>query len=115
MEHGGGDAAAIAAAKGFEAMDTSAVEAMVDEAIAAVDAGSGVAVVTDMFGGTPCNLAISASRPDSVEVIYGANLPMLVKLAKSRDKTLAVAAQCAVSAGVKYIDRASCMLKADAC
>lgn len=87
----------------------------IDEAIAAVDAGNGVAVVTDMFGGTPCNLAISASRPDSVEVIYGANLPMLVKLAKSRDKTLEVAAQCAVNAGVKYIDRASCMLKADAC
>lgn len=87
----------------------------IDAAVEAVDAGSGVAVITDMFGGTPCNLAIGASRSDSVEVIYGANLPMLVKLAKCRDRSLAEASRCAVEAGVKYIDCASNMLKADAC
>lgn len=62
--------------------DLVAKQHEIDAAVEAVDAGSGVAVITDMFGGTPCNLAIGASRSDSVEVIYGANLPMLVKLAK---------------------------------
>ena len=85
------------------------------DAIVNVDKGKGVALLTDMFGGTPCNLAIGASQSDSVEVIYGANLPMLVKLAKCRDRSLAEASRCAVEAGVKYIDCASNMLKADAC
>ena len=78
------------------------------------DQGKGVVILTDMFGGTPCNLAIGASRPDGVEVIYGANLPMLVKLAKCRNKPLMEASQCAVTAGSKYMDSASNMLKADA-
>ena len=90
-------------------------QAEIDAAVREVDRGQGVAVVTDMFGGTPCNLSIGALRDGEVEVIYGANLPMLVKLAKSRDRSLAEAARCAVEAGVKYVDCASNMLQAKAC
>jgi PTS system mannose-specific IIA component len=91
--------------------DLSAKQAEIDAAIETVNTGDGVIVVTDMFGGTPCNLSIGAMREDEVEIVYGANLPMLVKLAKCREKKLAEAANCAVEAGIKYIDCASNMLK----
>lgn len=82
------------------------------DAVAAVDEGDGVILITDMFGGTPSNLAMSAmTRPD-VDVIYGANLPLLVKLAKSRQMPLAEAAAAAVAAGVKYVDSAGGILAA---
>lgn len=84
----------------------------IDAAVASVDGGAGVAVVTDMFGGTPCNLAIGAMSRDDVEVIYGANLPMLVKLAKSRTRPLNEAVDAAIEAGRKYIDAAGRMLQA---
>jgi PTS system mannose-specific IIA component len=72
--------------------------------MAEVDSGDGVILLTDMFGGTPSNLAVSmANRPD-VEVIGGVNLPMLVKLAKIRGlETLTEAVQHAEAAGRKYI------------
>jgi PTS system mannose-specific IIA component len=54
------------------------------EAVAAVDTGAGVIILTDMFGGTPSNLAISVMRAGSVEVIAGVNLPMLIKLTSRR-------------------------------
>jgi PTS system mannose-specific IIA component len=65
------------------------------EAVKRVDSGEGVAILTDMFGGTPSNLAISVMGRPKVEVLAGINLPMLVKLAKVRDEcplTEAVAA-----------------------
>jgi len=78
------------------------------EKIAEVDSGQGVAVLTDMFGGTPSNLAISAMNGREVEVIAGINLPMLIKLASVRcDRRLADAAACAKDAGRKYINVAS--------
>ena len=77
-----------------------------------VDSGRGVVVVTDMFGGTPSNLAISAMNEMAVEVIAGANLPMLVKLASVRcDKDLAEAVDAAKEAGRKYITVASQVLE----
>ena len=115
MEHVVGRRPGVVAISTEPDDDLAAKQGEIDEAVAAVDAGHGVAVVTDMFGGTPCNLAIGASRSDNVEVIYGANLPMLVKLAKSRDKSLAEAAESALKAGAKYMDCASNMLKAHAC
>ena len=93
--------------------DLSAKQAEIDAAGAAVDSGSGVILVTDMFGGTPCNLAIGCMS-EGVEVIYGANLPMLVKLAKSRTRPLPEATEAAIVAGRKYIDGASRMLRAKA-
>lgn len=80
-------------------------------AIHAVDSGQGVVVLTDMFGGTPSNLAISAMNGTNVEVVAGINLPMLVKLAKVRENSpLAEAVIHAQDAGRKYINVASHIL-----
>ena len=76
-----------------------------------VDTGDGVVLITDMFGGTPSNLAISQMDRKGVEVLAGMNLPMLVKLAKVRSALpLADAVDCAQTAGRKYIASASHML-----
>jgi len=69
-----------------------------------VDTGTGVVIVTDMFGGSPSNLALKACQPENRRILYGANLPMLIKLAKSRDKPLPEAVRAALDAGRKYID-----------
>jgi PTS system mannose-specific IIA component len=80
--------------------------------VEAVDTGSGVIVLTDMFGGTPSNLAISIMEKPSIEVIAGVNLPMLVKLASIREKlSLADAVSQARDAGQKYIMIASHVLR----
>lgn len=80
-------------------------------AIHAVDTGAGVVVLTDMFGGTPSNLAISAMNGSHVEVVAGINLPMLVKLAKVRCSCpLGEAVTQAQDAGRKYINVASHIL-----
>jgi PTS system mannose-specific IIA component len=80
-------------------------------AIHEVDSGKGVVVLTDMFGGTPSNLAISAMNGSHVEVVAGINLPMLVKLAKVRETSpLAEAVVAAQDAGRKYINVASHIL-----
>eukprot|EP01037_Dinobryon_pediforme_P025364 gene25364-27483_t len=82
------------------------------EAVARVSDGSGVAILTDMFGGTPSNLAISVMNGGSIEVIAGVNLPLLVKLAKVRnEKPLALAVIEAKEAGRKYINVASQVLQ----
>lgn len=69
-----------------------------------VDSGDGVVVVTDMFGGSPSNLSLGACRKKDRKILYGANLPMLVKLAKSRHKPFNEAVSAALIAGRKYID-----------
>jgi mannose PTS system EIIA component len=82
--------------------------------IAKVDEGQGVIVLTDMFGGTPSNLAISLLEEGRVEVVAGLNLPMLVKLARVRkDCPLPKAAAAAQDAGRKYINIASQVLQGD--
>jgi PTS system mannose-specific IIA component len=79
--------------------------------VADVDDGSGVVLLTDMFGGTPSNLAISVMERAKVEVIAGVNLPMLIKLATVRgDETLPLAVAAARDAGQKYINVASSLL-----
>jgi PTS system mannose-specific IIA component len=81
------------------------------EAVKRVDTGDGVAILTDMFGGTPSNLSISVMNRPMVEVLAGINLPMLVKLAKVRDESsLAEAVVAAQEAGRKYITIASRVL-----
>jgi PTS system mannose-specific IIA component len=80
-------------------------------AVKKVDDGSGVILLTDMFGGTPSNLAISVMEPGKVEVVAGVNLPMLIKLASIRgDKLLPAAIEDAQDAGRKYINVASRVL-----
>jgi PTS system mannose-specific IIA component len=80
-------------------------------AIATVDSGHGVVLLTDMFGGTPSNLAISVMDRARVEVVAGINLPMLIKLASVRDVAdLEQAVTQAQDAGRKYINIASRVL-----
>ena len=79
--------------------------------VSEVDAGSGVVLLTDMFGGTPSNLAISVMDKGKIEVIAGITLPMLIKLASLRQsETLANAVRGAQEAGRKYINVASQLL-----
>ena len=81
------------------------------KAVEDVDDGDGTILLTDMFGGTPSNLAISVMDKANVEVIAGVNLPMLVKLASVREnETLADAVASAQDAGRKYINVASALL-----
>ncbi len=80
-------------------------------AITAVDTGDGVILLTDLFGGTPSNLAISLMKADRIEVIAGINLPMLIRLASAR-RTMKIKAAVAAArdAGRKYISVASDLL-----
>ena len=76
------------------------------------DIGNGAVLLTDMFGGTPSNLAISVMGKANIEVIAGVNFPMLIKLASVREKeTLAQAIVSAQEAGRKYINIASQLLE----
>jgi PTS system mannose-specific IIA component len=94
--------------------DLDARRADMLSALDSVDSGEGVVVLTDMFGGSPSNLAISAMERPSVEVIAGVNLPMLVKLASVRgDAGLDETIMKAREAGRKYISVASQILAAN--
>jgi mannose PTS system EIIA component len=82
------------------------------DAVKACDRGAGVIVLTDMFGGTPSNLAISTMGTGRIEVIAGANLPMLIKLAEVRERmAISEAAAAAAEAGHKYIRVVSDLLQ----
>ncbi len=83
--------------------DRTAKQAEICAAADAVDSGGGVVIVTDMFGGSPANLSLRACIPDNRRILYGANLPMLIKLAKSRHLGVSDAAEMALEAGRKYI------------
>lgn len=91
--------------------DMEARRAEILEQVRAVDSGQGTVLLTDMFGGTPSNLAISIMDHAEVEVIAGVNLPMLVKLASVRNRMdLRAAVNEAQEAGRKYINVASGLL-----
>jgi mannose PTS system EIIA component len=82
------------------------------DAIEAVKDKSGVVLLTDMFGGTPSNLAISVMNQTKVEVLAGVNLPMLIKLVSLRNEAnVATAVAAAQEAGRKYINVASRLLE----
>ena len=83
------------------------------EKVKHLNTGDGVCIATDMFGGTPSNLAISVMDGNNIEVIAGLNLPMLIKLVRSRDLPLKKAAQESAESGKKYINIASELLKND--
>ncbi|GKY89268.1 PTS sugar transporter subunit IIA [Sinisalibacter aestuarii] len=84
--------------------DKARKAAEISQAADAVDTGDGVMVVVDMFGSSPSNLSLPACAHSNRKILYGANLPMLVKLAKSRHLNLDAAAAAAMAAGRKYID-----------
>lgn len=81
------------------------------DAIKSVDTGKGVVLVTDMFGGTPCNLALTFLKRGKVEVLAGANLPSLIKLVSVRaTKPLEEAVKVAIELGRKYMRAGSAEL-----
>lgn len=82
-------------------------QAEICSAADAVDEGKGVILATDMFGGSPSNLSLMACWPKDREIVYGANLPLLIKLAKSRHLPLAEAVSSGLMAGRKYLDTMS--------
>jgi PTS system mannose-specific IIA component len=95
--------------------DMEARRREIADAVGAVDNGAGVIILTDLFGGTPSNLAISLMKPGQIEVIAGINLPMLIRLAKARSAMdLAKATTAARDAGRNYITIASEFLGQDA-
>lgn len=84
--------------------DRAEKQAEIRAAADAVDSGDGVVVVTDIFGGSPSNLSMMACSNSQREIIYGANLPLLIKLAKSRSLDVHAAVDAALDAGRKYIN-----------
>ncbi|HWL46476.1 MAG TPA: PTS sugar transporter subunit IIA [Sphingomonadaceae bacterium] len=108
MEHVVGPQEAIEAICIGPDDDMEARRADIAKAVAAVDRGAGVILLTDLFGGTPSNLAISLMEPGRFEVIAGVNLPMLIRLEGAR-KVMKVKAAVAAAreAGRKYISVAS--------
>jgi len=104
VEHVVGPQKGIRAIAIEEDHDRAAKQAEIRAAADAVDTGGGVVVVTDMFGGSPSNLSLCACESEDRRILFGANLPMLIKLAKSRHLTVPEAAASALDAGRKYIN-----------
>lgn len=104
LEHVVGPQAAIRTVAINPEDDRSAKQAEICAAADSVDQGHGVVIVTDMFGGSPSNLSLRACGPADRRIMYGANLPMLIKLAKSRAKPVDTAVELALESGRKYID-----------
>jgi len=108
MEHVVGQQEAIATICIGPSDNMETRRAEIAKAIKAVDGGEGTIVLTDLFGGTPSNLAISLLEEGKVEVIAGINLPMLIRLARARiDMDVAQAVRAARDAGRNYITIAS--------
>ncbi|MCJ2186074.1 PTS sugar transporter subunit IIA [Novosphingobium beihaiensis] len=115
MEHVVGDQADVETVCIGPNDDMERRRSEIAEAITKVDSGSGVIILTDLFGGTPSNLAISLMQAGKVEVIAGINLPMLIRLAKAREcMPVREAANAARDAGRNYITIASEYLGQDA-
>jgi PTS system mannose-specific IIA component len=104
IEHVVGVQSGIAAISIAPDHDRPTKEAEICAAADEVDTGEGVVMVTDMFGGSTSKLSLMACYHDDRRIIYGANLPMLIKLAKSRDLPVPEAVSNALKAGRKYID-----------
>lgn len=104
IEHVVGAQKGIVAISIYADHDRGLKEREICDAADAVDQGDGVVVVTDLFGGSPSNLSMLACKPENRRILYGANLPMLIKLSKSRRKPVAEAVKSALDAGKKYID-----------
>jgi mannose PTS system EIIA component len=115
MEHVVGPQAGVCAICIGPDDDMEVRRADIAQAIETVDSGRGVIILTDLFGGTPSNMAISLLQTGKVEVIAGINLPMLIRLESAR-KTMSVVAAVAAArdAGKKYITVASEVLGEDA-
>ena len=111
MEHVVGPQENVETVSIFPTDDMERRRVELQEKIAKVDSGDGVIILTDLFGGTPSNLAISMMTQNNIEVLAGMNLPMLIKLAQVRSsQNLQEATSSAQEAGKKYINVASALL-----
>lgn len=104
VEHVVGAQAGVVAVAIEADHDRSRKQAEICSAADDVDTGDGVVLVTDLFGGSPSNLSLLACQPENRRILYGMNLPMLIKLAKSRQMGVPEAVRGALEAGRKYID-----------
>ncbi|MEB8387944.1 PTS fructose transporter subunit IIA [Rhodobacteraceae bacterium KMM 6894] len=104
VEHVVGPQSGIRAVTVEQDHDRAAKETEICGAADAVDGGDGVVVVTDLFGGSPSNLSMKACRPNNRRILFGVNMPLLIKLAKNRHLALPDAVRAAKDAGRKYID-----------
>ncbi len=104
LEHVVGKQVGVRAVSIAPEHDRSLKQKEILDAADSVDTGDGVVIVTDMFGGSPSNLSLRASNKADRKILYGANLPMLIKLAKSRLMSVDAAAGAALAAGRKYIN-----------
>ena len=104
LEHVMGKQVGITAVSIKNDDDRAAKQDEICSAADKVDRGAGVVIVTDIFGGSPSNLAMLACRPDDRRIVYGANLPMLLKLAKSRGLIIDDAVKAALPSGRQYLD-----------
>lgn len=104
VEHVVGKQAGMIAISIASEDDRGLKQAEIRAAADSVDSGDGVIVATDMFGGSPSNLSLPACGACDRKIVYGANLPLLIKLAKSRHVPLDLAVDQALKAGRKYLD-----------
>lgn len=104
VEHVMGPQQGVRAISVAASCDRAGKENEIRAAADSVDQGDGVVVVTDIFGGSPSNLSMGACAPRDRKIFYGANLPALIKLARSRDKPLSEALALAKAAGTRYMD-----------
>lgn len=109
LQHVVGEEPLIASVDVSEHCDIEAVATVLNRKIQACDVGKGVLLLADMFGGTPCNIAMGCLKPGSVEVISGFNLPLLIKATSLRhhEKDLRALAEQVVTSGRQYIQRAN--------
>ena len=114
MEHVTGPQENIACIGIYPTDDTEKKRHEIIEKVAMVDTGDGVVILTDMFGGTPSNIATSLMQELNIEVISGVNVPLLVKLVRERNEPLTDAVRHAQEAGRHYIHVASELLQLDA-
>ncbi|MDN3712252.1 PTS sugar transporter subunit IIA [Paracoccus cavernae] len=104
VEHVVGPQNGVRAVTIEEEHDRGLKQAEICAAADSVDSGDGVVIVTDLFGGSPSNLSLMACTAKNRAILYGANLPLLVKLAKSRQMSVGDAVAAAKEAGRKYIN-----------
>ena len=104
VEHVVGTQSNIVAVSIAAEYDRNGKETEIRRAAESVDFGRGVVVATDLFGSSPSNLALRACTSSDRKIVYGINLPLLIKLSQSKKLSLSVAVDLALTAGRKYID-----------
>ncbi|MDG1764803.1 MAG: PTS fructose transporter subunit IIA [Paracoccaceae bacterium] len=104
VEHVVGTQSNIVAVSIAAECDRNGKETEIRTAAESVDFGRGVVIATDLFGSSPSNLALRACTSSDRKIVYGMNLPLLIKLSQSKKLSLSVAVDLALTAGRKYID-----------